>query len=73
MLELIPDLPAGVVGVEAKGKVEDTDYGDILVPAIEKVREEHGAVRFLYALGDASFGEPVRVDDSRRGQGVRHI
>jgi hypothetical protein len=52
MLELIPDLSAGVVGVEAKGKVEDTDYSDILVPASEKVRVEHGKVRFLRVLGD---------------------
>jgi len=72
MPELIPDLPAGVVGVEATGKVEDTDYSDILAPAIEKVRAEHGKVRFLYVLGDDYDGYTLGAAWDDMKLGVRH-
>lgn len=69
MLEVIQGLPEGVVGVEAKGKVEDADYSDILVPAIEAAREKYGKVRFLYVIGDEYDGYTLGAgwDDVKLG------
>ena len=38
MLSLIEDLPAGVVGIEAGGKVTAEDYEQVLIPAVEAAR-----------------------------------
>ena len=35
MLEPLADLPPGVIGFEAVGEVEGSDYTGVLVPAIE--------------------------------------
>lgn len=53
MLTVIPDLPAGVVGVEAQGQVSASDYEEVLVPAVDAAREAapDGKVRLLYVLG----------------------
>ncbi len=51
MLELIPDLPDQVLGVRAIGDVEDDDYDDVLVPAIEDRLSRHDKIRLLYVLG----------------------
>lgn len=53
MLTLIEDLPEGVVGVRANGKVTSEDYDRVLVPAVEAVRTKSGdgKVRLLYVLG----------------------
>ena len=48
MLTLIEDLPAGVVGVEAHGKVTAEDYEQVLKPAVEAAGSR---VRLLYVLG----------------------
>ena len=53
MLTLIKDLPEGVVGVEADGKVTAEDYERVLVPAVEAARAKagDGRIRLLYVLG----------------------
>ena len=53
MLELIQGLPAGVVGVEAKGEITADDYTNVLIPAFESVQRASpdGKVRILYVLG----------------------
>jgi hypothetical protein len=52
MLTLIEDLPDGVVGVEAGGRVTAEDYEQVLIPAVEAAREAGGGkVRLLYVLG----------------------
>jgi hypothetical protein len=56
MLRLIEGLPAGVVGIEAIGKVEADDYRTVLDPAIEAAVAAHGSVRLLYLLGDRYDG-----------------
>ena len=72
MLEVIQDLPEGVVGVEAKGKVQDADYSDILVPEIEKAREKYGKVWFLYVIGDDYDGYTLGAAWDDMKLGVRH-
>ena len=51
MLELLPGLPDNVLGIKAVGEVEEDDYEDILVPAIEDRLERHDKIRLLYVLG----------------------
>jgi hypothetical protein len=51
MIRVLEGMPAGVVGLEAVDDVEREDYADVLVPAVEKAREEHGKVRLVYVLG----------------------
>lgn len=50
MLRLIEELPDGVLGVEARGKVTADDYRDVLVPAIERLLARHAKARLLYVF-----------------------
>jgi hypothetical protein len=43
-------MPAGVIGLEAVGRVSDQDYEQVLVPAVTSALER-GDVRLLYVLG----------------------
>ena len=56
MITMLTDLPEGVVGFEATGTVEASDYREVLEPAIEAAVKEHGRVRLLYLLGDGFDG-----------------
>lgn len=69
MIELIPDLPAGVVGVEAKGEVTGDDYDQVLIPAIERALEGRDKVRLLYVLGTEFDGYSAAAmwDDAKVG------
>ena len=52
MLTLIADLPDGVVGVDAHGKVTADDYEKVLIPAVEAAKREwRDRVGLLYVLG----------------------
>lgn len=53
MIRLLSDVPPGVLGFEAIGEVEEEDYHNVLVPAIERAIDERGKVRVVYVLGDA--------------------
>lgn len=55
MFESITDLPEGVIGFEAVGKVEAADYEDVLIPAIARTAEA-GDVRLVFVLGDRFSG-----------------
>ena len=44
-------MPAGVLGLEAIDDVEEEDYRDVLVPAVNAAIAEHGKVRLVYVLG----------------------
>ena len=56
MLELLSDLPDNVIGVRAIGEVDDDDYEDVLVPAIEDRLTRHNKIRLLYVLGTEFTG-----------------
>jgi hypothetical protein len=51
MIRLLDDMPVGVLGLEAVDDVEEDDYTDVLVPAIDAAIAEHGKVRLVYLLG----------------------
>lgn len=47
MLKAIADLPEGVIGFEAVGKVEASDYSDVLMPAVRALSEQDRDVRIV--------------------------
>src|SRR5262245_51572571 len=47
MLEPIEDLPEGVIGFEAKGKLHTSDYTEVLQPAIREVLDRGDDVRIV--------------------------
>ena len=51
MIRVLSEMPAGVIGLEAIDDVEEEDYRDVLVPAVEAAVAEHGKVRLVYVLG----------------------
>jgi hypothetical protein len=72
MIKLLRGMPAGVVGLEAIDDVEEEDYRDVVVPAVEAAIAEHGKVRLVYVLGhefDEYEGDAVWEDLKL---GVRH-
>ena len=52
MIRIIDDLPDNVLGFEAVGEVEDDDYEDVLIPAVEGLLQNQDKVRILYVLGE---------------------
>jgi hypothetical protein len=69
MLELIPDLPPNVVGIEARGKVEADDYRQVLDPAVADAIKTHPKVRLLYVLGEVfeGFSAAAMWEDTKLG------
>ena len=69
MVERMTDLPDDVLGFTASGELTGEDYKETLVPAVEKLFDEHEKVRLLYVLGPeftkASCG--AMFEDSRLG------
>jgi hypothetical protein len=50
MMQELADLPAGVIGFEATGKLRAEDYRDLLLPAIE--RAASGDLRIVIVISD---------------------
>lgn len=69
MFELIPDLPDQVLGVRAIGELDDDDYDDVLVPAIEDRLARHDKIRLLYVLGPEfeGFEADAMWEDAKLG------
>jgi hypothetical protein len=51
MISELTNMPPGVVGFEVRGKVEATDYRDVVLPALERAFES-GEIRFLIVMAD---------------------
>jgi SpoIIAA-like len=49
MLTPLADLPAGVIGFEASGKLLERDFQDVLLPAIQKAAAD-GEVRIVFVM-----------------------
>jgi len=72
MIKLLGGMPAGVLGLLAIDDVEEEDYRDVMVPAVEAAIAEHGKVRLVFVLGpefDEFEGDAVWEDLKL---GVRH-
>ena len=51
MIKELSDLPAGVIGFEASGKLAAEDYRDVILPALERAAAA-GEVRFVIVMRD---------------------
>src|SRR6516165_7933976 len=51
MIKELTDMPAGVIGFEASGKLRAEDYRDVVLPALERAAST-GEVRFLIVMED---------------------
>ncbi len=51
MIKLLSGMPAGVLGLEAIDDVEEEDYRNVVLPAIESAIAAHGKVRLVFVLG----------------------
>ena len=69
MIELIQDLPEGVLGLRASGKVTSDDYEHVVIPAVERALTVTATIRLLYHLGPEFKGYEASAmwDDTRLG------
>jgi len=51
LIEKLKDLPRGIDGVRAIGKISKEDYEQVFVPLLDEARREGRRIRFLYQLG----------------------
>jgi hypothetical protein len=51
MITELSDMPPGVIGFEASGKLQAEDYRDVVLPALQRAAET-GDVRFLIVIND---------------------
>jgi len=72
MIKLLGGMPAGVLGLQAIDDVEEEDYRDVVVPAVNAAIAEHGKVRLVYVLGPEfdEYEEEAAWEDLKLG--VRH-
>ncbi|MBK5110977.1 MAG: STAS/SEC14 domain-containing protein [Thermoleophilia bacterium] len=69
MITQLTDLPDGVLGFQAGGKVTGDDYAEILVPAVESALEQQGKISLLLVLGEEFDGYSAGAawDDAKVG------
>ena len=72
MIKLLSGMPAGVLGLEAIGDVEEEDYRDVVLPAVDAAIAKHGKVRLVYVLGPEfdEYDDDAAWEDLKLG--VRH-
>ena len=51
MIKELSDMPSGVIGFEASGKMRAEDYRDVVLPALERAAAA-GEVRFVIVIHD---------------------
>jgi len=51
VIEELSDLPAGVIGFEASGRLRAEDYRDVILPVLERAAAT-GEVRFVIVMRD---------------------
>ena len=70
MIERMEDVPAGVIGIRASGKLTKDDYVNGLEPALKEATES-GEARVLFVLPDFDGLEPKAwIEDVKTGLGV---
>jgi hypothetical protein len=70
MIERIDDVPEGVIGLRASGKLTKEDYTDVLEPALKEATAS-GEARALFVLPDFDGLEPgAWIEDVKTGLAV---
>jgi hypothetical protein len=71
MLRQMTDMPAGTIGFEAVGEVEDDDWEDAVEPVLRREIADGRKVRLLYVLGPESRdidGDAMKADTGFRAR-----
>ena len=70
MLERI-ECPDGVLGFKAVGKIEKSDYDNVLEPAVRAILDERVELRFVYVVGDEfeGYAASAMFEDAKLGLG----
>ena len=70
MVERMDDVPAGVIGLRASGKLTKEDYTDVLEPALKEAMDS-GEARVLFVLTDFEHLQlDATFEDIKTGLGV---
>jgi hypothetical protein len=70
MIERMDDVPTGVIGIRASGKLTKDDYESVLEPALKEAADS-GEARVLFVLPDFDGLEPEALfEDVKTGLGV---
>jgi hypothetical protein len=67
----LTDLPAGVIGFEASGKLQAEDYRDVLLPAVERAAAA-GDVRIVIVISEFDGVTAGAVWEDLR-MGIEHM
>jgi hypothetical protein len=69
MLEKLKDLPPGIAGLKATGKVTKEDYERVFEPLVDGARREGRRLRFLYDMGPGfeGFTPSAAWEDAKLG------
>jgi hypothetical protein len=57
LIRELSDLPSGVIGFEASGKLQVEDYRDVLLPAMERAATSGGGIRCVIVI--TNFDVPL--------------
>jgi SpoIIAA-like len=73
MIEQIENLPPGIDGVRASGKISRDDYEKVVTPLLEAARRDGRRLRFLYEIGPEfdRFTPGAAWEDAKVG--LRHL
>jgi hypothetical protein len=71
MIEIVPDVPAGVIGFEAVGEIEARDYTETLIPALEAAGDTDD-IRCVFILGDRFEGYSAGAAWQDAKLGIHH-
>jgi len=75
MIELMDGMPDGTLGFRVRGKLERSDYTDVMVPELRNAVEQGGELRTLYLIDRLEEMEPEALwEDAKTGfdLGIRH-
>jgi SpoIIAA-like len=75
MIELMDGMPDGTLGFRVRGKLERSDYTDVMVPELRNPVEQGGELRTLYLIDRLEEMEPEALwEDAKTGfdLGIRH-
>lgn len=73
MIELLPDLPDGVLGFEAVGEIHSDDYEQVLLPKVEEATSAGRKLRIVYVLGDRFTGYSTGAAWEDTKVGLEHL
>jgi SpoIIAA-like len=70
MVERMADMPQGVIGLRASGKLTKNDYTETLEPALQEAMDS-GEARVVFVITDYEGLEPrAAIEDIKTGLGV---